>query len=362
MTGIVVVGTGFGYRIQLPALRAAGFEVLALVGRDAERTARRASRKGVPHACVSLAEALALPGADAVAIATPPSTHAPLLVEALTAGRHVLCEKPFAVDASEAQAMLDAAEHAGTVHLVGHEFRFSATQATMQRVLDEGQIGEPRFAAITSFVPVVASRGTTLMPDWFFERACGGGWLRASGSHSIDRIRCWLGEIESVSASMIPPVSGTGAADDSYALRFTLASGASGTLTESGASWLPEVLGSTVIVGSAGAATIVGGDVVVGTVEGRRIAEVRPDVRAVASDPASGDLMSRLSSLELEPYTRLCRSFLGSMTGREPVTDIEAATFHDGLAEMLVIDAVERSAADGGSLQHIDDARSDHGR
>lgn len=362
MTGIVVVGTGFGYRIQLPALRAAGFEVLALVGQDRERTARRASRKGVPHACVSLAEALALPGADAVAVATPPSTHAPLVLEALAAGRHVLCEKPFAVNSVEARAMRQAAEAAGTVHYVGHEFRFSATQATMKRVLDDGQIGTPRLAAIASFVPVVASKETTMMPAWFFERSHGGGWLRASGSHSIDRIRCWLGEIDSVSATMSPPVSDRGRADDSYAVRFTVASGASGTLTESGASWLPEVVGSTVIVGSAGSATIVGGDVVVGTPEGRRIVDVRPDVRAEASDPGSSDLISRLSSLELEPYTRLCRSFLSSITEEEPVSDIAAATFDDGLAEMLVIDAVERSAAGGGSRQPLEEEGNDHGR
>ena len=56
--GAVVVGTGFGARVHVPALRAAGFDVRALVGRDAARTARRAERLHIDHACTSLADAL----------------------------------------------------------------------------------------------------------------------------------------------------------------------------------------------------------------------------------------------------------------------------------------------------------------
>ena len=88
--------------MHVPALRAAGFDVVALVGRDGERTARRAARLDVARSCTSLADALALPGVDVVAVATPPATHADLAVEAAEAGRHVICEKPFALDAVEA--------------------------------------------------------------------------------------------------------------------------------------------------------------------------------------------------------------------------------------------------------------------
>src|SRR5438046_8925160 len=71
--GAAVVGTGFGARVHVPALRAAGFDVVALVGRDAERTARRANRVGVEQACTTLHEALALPGVDAVTIGATPA-------------------------------------------------------------------------------------------------------------------------------------------------------------------------------------------------------------------------------------------------------------------------------------------------
>ena len=101
--GVAVVGTGFGCFTHVRALQAAGFEVHALVGRDPVKTARRAEAVGVPHACGSLAEALGWPGTDAVTIATPPHTHAAFVLEAVAAGRHVLCEKPFARDATWAE-------------------------------------------------------------------------------------------------------------------------------------------------------------------------------------------------------------------------------------------------------------------
>src|SRR5213593_107807 len=79
---VAVVGTGFGCRVHVPALRAAGFDVVALVGTDRERTARRAARADVTNACVSLDEVAAL-GLDAVTIATPPDTHSALTLDAI---------------------------------------------------------------------------------------------------------------------------------------------------------------------------------------------------------------------------------------------------------------------------------------
>jgi predicted dehydrogenase len=121
----VVVGTGFGARVHVPALRNAGFDVVAMVGRDGDRTARRAERLGVPNACVSLGEAMALPCVEVVCVASPPASHAELTIEAVDAGRHVVCEKPFALDGVEAKLMRDAAARSGVVGLVGHEFRFA---------------------------------------------------------------------------------------------------------------------------------------------------------------------------------------------------------------------------------------------
>src|SRR5262245_53415992 len=81
-------------------MRAAGFDVVALVGRNEEKTADRAARFDVPNALTNVHDAIALPGVDVVAVATPPRTHREIVLEAVGAGKHVMCEKPFALSAA----------------------------------------------------------------------------------------------------------------------------------------------------------------------------------------------------------------------------------------------------------------------
>ena len=141
MTGAVVVGTGFGCVTHVEALRRAGFDVVALVGRDRQRTAERAAAVGVANPMTSLAAALARPDADVVVIATPPHTHAPLAHQAIAASKHVVCEKPFTLDKGEARELQQAAERAGVVNMLDTEFRWGTAQA-----LAAGAIGTPRLA------------------------------------------------------------------------------------------------------------------------------------------------------------------------------------------------------------------------
>src|SRR5262245_22807075 len=218
MPGAVVAGTGFGCRVHVPALRNAGFDVLALVGRDAARTERRAYRLGVEHACTSLGDALELEGVDAVTIATPPDAHAPLAMEACEAGRHVLCEKPFALDSVEAELMLAAAERARVTHLVGHEFRWAPDRAMVARAIAAGAIGEPRTFSLISYVPLVADPAAP-MPEWWFDASRGGGWLGASGSHLVDQVRTWFGDIAAVSAALPRVGARDAAAEDRKSTR-----------------------------------------------------------------------------------------------------------------------------------------------
>src|SRR5262245_14278687 len=105
----VVAGTGFGCRIQIPALRAAGFAVVGLVGANPDRTKERANANGVAEAFTDLDEAIDKTRPTAVAISTPPHAHGEAALTAVAHGCHVLCEKPFAKDTNEARAMLEAA-------------------------------------------------------------------------------------------------------------------------------------------------------------------------------------------------------------------------------------------------------------
>ena len=187
MSGVVVFGTGFGCVTHVRALRAAGFDVVALVGRDPDKTAVRAELFDIPLALTSVDEALGLPGVDAVTIATPPHTHAPIALAAIAAGKHVICEKPFAKDAAEGRAVLAAAEAAGIVHLLGCEFRWDAGQALLAQAVQGGEIGEPRMATVMLHVPLLADPSAEV-PAWWADADQGGGWMAAHGSQIIDQI------------------------------------------------------------------------------------------------------------------------------------------------------------------------------
>ncbi|MFP8876013.1 MAG: Gfo/Idh/MocA family oxidoreductase, partial [Myxococcota bacterium] len=227
--GAVVVGTSFGFITHMRALREAGFEVRALVGRDPEKTAERAARAGVPHASTNLEEALALPGVEVVTVATPPHTHAEIVLAALGAGKHVVCEKPLARDAAEARRMRDAADAAGRIHLVGTEFRWATGQAVATRAIHEGLIGEPRLVSYLLHQPMLADPSGEV-PAWWSQSEEGGGWLGAYASHVIDQLRHMLGDFEGVSASLGVVSDRNWSAEDTYSVHFRTRGGAEGVL------------------------------------------------------------------------------------------------------------------------------------
>ncbi|HTK15677.1 MAG TPA: Gfo/Idh/MocA family oxidoreductase [Acidimicrobiia bacterium] len=344
--GAVVVGTGFGARVHVPALRAAGFEVRALVGRDRERTARRAERLGIEHACTSLADALGQDRVDAVTIAAPPDAHAALAIEACEAGRHVICEKPFALDAVEAEAMVAAADTAGVTALVGHEFRWAPDRATTARAIAGGIIGEPRLATLVQYVPLVADPDARA-PEWWFDAARGGGWLGASGSHVVDQVRGWFGELASVSATL-PTVAARIGAEDSFVVRATSRSGVNIVMQQTAASWAPGVSSLTMVAGTDGTIEIDGEGVWCSDRSGRRLLEPSADLALPPPPAASDDPRHRYTHLEVGPYTRLCEALRAGIESREPPSPVPVPTFADGLACMRVLDAIRASAAAAG--------------
>jgi predicted dehydrogenase len=346
--GALVVGTGFGCRVHVPALRAAGFDVVALVGTDPDRTARRAERSEVPLAFTDLDAALALPDVRAVTVSTPPHAHAPVAIAAVDAGKHVICEKPFALDAADARRMLDAAERAGVTHLVGHEFRWATERAVGGRAIETGAIGEPRFATFVSYVPLVADPEAKV-PRWWFDVDAGGGWLGASGSHVVDQIRTWLGEFASVSARLNVVSARHDVAEDSFTVRFTLTSGVEGVLQQTAAAWGPYG-GLARVAGTGGSLWTEGESVWVADRDGARELPVPADLALPGAPEESDDPRHRFTHLELGPYTRLCEVLRAGVEGRPLDAPVPVPTFADGVACMEVLDAIRASAAAGGAV------------
>ena len=349
--GAAVVGTGFGARVHVPALRAAGFDVVAIVGRDPERTSRRAARLDVPDASTDLAATLARSDVAAVTVATPPAAHAAVTVAAARAGKHVLCEKPFALDREEAAAMLRAADEAGVVHLVGHEFRFAPERAVIGRAIAEGRLGEVRLVSLVQFVPLVADPEARV-PRWWFDEGAGGGWLGASGSHVVDQVRAWLGDFETVSARLHVVSDRTDVAEDTFTVRFRLRSGVEGVLQQTAGAWGP-MSGVTRIAGTRGSAWIDGDTAWLADADGSRPLEIPRDLEVPDPPAASDDPRHRFTHLELGPYTRLCGALRAGVDGRPPPSSVPVPTFADGVAEMEVLDAIRASSAAGGDAVFV---------
>jgi predicted dehydrogenase len=349
--GVVVVGTGFGVLTHVRALRNAGFQVRALVGRDRAKCAARAALFDIPRACTSLAEALEDRGIVAVTIATPPDTHAQLVLESVGAGKHVLCEKPFAMDTAQALEMLTAAEGAGVIHLLGVEFRFAAAHELLRRTVQSGLIGEPRHAVFTWLIPLLADPAARV-PDWWMDAARGGGFLGAWGSHVIDQVRLTLGEFSEVSARL-QTLSGKAGmtADDSFTAQFRLQNGVEGVFVHSMAA--PGELFSLVrISGTRGGVWLHGEEVWVADLEGnKRRVPLPPDLAYPPPVPFPHPEILETAyerghgfGGDLAPYTRLFERFRACIDGEEASGSPPLATFRDGVAVQAVIDAMRRSA------------------
>ncbi len=349
--GVAVVGTGFGVLTHVRALQAAGFQVEALVGRDQAKASARAAMFGVPFATTDLAAALGRPGVQAVTVATPPHAHAGVVLEAVAAGKHVMCEKPFARDRAQAQAMLEAAEAAGVVHLLGTEFRFATGQALLTRTVQAGAVGEPRLGLFALHIPTLADPAAEL-PAWWERAEDGGGWLGAYGSHVVDQARCALGGVTAVAATLQTLAPRPMTADDTYTVQLQTDRGATGLLHSSCASG-GQFVAVAKVTGTSGTAWAQGDEVWLDDGTGPRQLAPPDDLPVVAPNPPPADLLRTTYDMwhsmgtDLEPYARLFGRFRAQILGEPAPADPVPATFADGVANQAVLDAVRASSASG---------------
>jgi len=351
---VAVVGTSFGGRVHVPALRAAGFEVIALVGRDPDRTAERARALGVPVATTELDEALAAlgDGPRAVTVSTPPDAHVEPVLAAVAAGAHVLCEKPFALDSADAARMVSAAADAGVVALAGLEFRWTPVEALIGRLVRTGAIGPPSLATFVQHSSLVAhGLPPAFNGEWWLDAERGGGIINASAFHYVDRFRTWFGDIEAVSARVQEVADrGAGHVEDTYTALLHFASGAVGLIQQ--CSGAPGTPGRTMrVVGSVGSAWLADDAVWLADAEPARVVPTPADHEVPPPPPPSDDPREIFTPIELPPYTRLAERLLALVRGEEVPPDAPATpTFADALAVQHAIDALRASGAAGGTL------------
>ena len=186
-----VIGGGFGTQ-HLQGFGATGnAEVVAFCQRTQEKAEAIAREYGVPHVYTDYRGLLAHEGLDAVSIVSPPHLHAEMVAAALEHGLHLICEKPLAMNAAEAETMLERAEAAGRVHMTAFNHRHIPALAYMKELMDGGYVGE-RVLHVESrwFSENRATPGLTHY--WRHQRELAGfGVLGDIGVHVADRVR-WL--------------------------------------------------------------------------------------------------------------------------------------------------------------------------
>jgi predicted dehydrogenase len=202
------VGTGWWADLEhLPGLRSrSDVELVALCGRNPDRLATLADRHRVPLRFTDWREMLAQARLDVVTIVTPNVLHHPIARGALEAGAHVICEKPLAMDATQARELADLAEARGreTLTFFTHRALAAATHAKALVGSDplQGFLGRPLHLSATYFSASHLQNGKPA--SWRMRRAeSGTGVLGDIGSHLVDMVRWWLGDLTAVSAQWL---------------------------------------------------------------------------------------------------------------------------------------------------------------
>lgn len=194
-----VIGLGFGGEKHLGGYaQLPNVEVVALAGLEEKRLHELGNMFNVPNLYRYDSELLARDDLDIVSVCVPNRLHAPIAIQALEKGAHVLCEKPLARTTEEAEAMVRAARRANRVLETVHNHRMRADIAVLKRAIDEGELGRIYYAKASW----MRRRGIPGAGTWFVNKElAGGGPLIDLGVHVLDMSLHLLGEPEIVTVS-----------------------------------------------------------------------------------------------------------------------------------------------------------------
>lgn len=312
---------------MVDAIRAQpGHAVVAVASASAERARRFADEFGIASAYGSVDALLADPAVQAVYISTTNEQHLPQALAAVAAGKHVLCEKPLALELADARCMVDAARAAGVVFATNHHLRNAATHRKLRELVRGGAIGRPLFARVFHAVHLPPN-----LQGWRIDRPeAGGGVVLDITVHDADTLRFVLGA-EPVVATGLVTASGmarAGLEDGVMAvLRFD-----NGVLAQ---------LHDAFTVPHAGTGIEIHGDA--GSVFGRDVMTQRP-IGTVTLRDAAGEREIPVDHENL--YVRGVAAFCAALRGE----GAPAASGEDGIRSLATALAVREACRSGRSV------------
>lgn len=303
---VVVIGTGFGKHAAAPVYESLGLDVEVVSPRD--------------DAAVKTAIASDV---DLVSVHSPPFMHVDHVTAAIDHGRAVLCDKPFGRNAAEAESMLGRAREADVLHFLNFEFRFTESWAKMKQLADDGTIGTPIHLSWSFYGSGLRGRKY----GWINDRALGGGWIGAYGSHLIDFTR-WLFNSEVAECGGVTRIDGSppeATAEDAYSAWFTMANGCTAA----------HDTGFAGAVALAPRATLLGSD---GSLE------LTADTSLVVYRPGEGPQRFEFSPAPRRSPPPALAAFLGNVVDAVRTCTQIAPSFDDGVAVAHAMDRLRTNA------------------
>lgn len=236
---VLLLGTGFGGLVHAPGFASdPAFRLVGVASGHLDRAKQAAQAHGIPYATDDWKKMLEEVDADLVAVVTPVDLHYPMARAALEKRRHVLLEKPFALNVAQAKELAALAKSQGVVAIVNHEFRHQPGRAALTQWIADGKLGRVEHLVMRTRLPGWA-RSPERRLTWLTEKERGGGFLGALGSHDVDQILLWGGPIRRVFGRLrllAPSAPGVSAAhraitaEDCYTLLLEFESGATGVI------------------------------------------------------------------------------------------------------------------------------------
>jgi predicted dehydrogenase len=332
-----VIGVGMGMYHAENYRKTPGVELAALCDADPDRLQKAAERLGVTQTFTDHRDLLET-DVDVVSVALPNFLHAPIAIDLLRAGKHVLCEKPLALNAQEAEAMVAAAREAKRQLMVHFNFRFTEAATRLRKAVDEGRLGDVYFARTGWH----RGRGVPGLGGWFTDKTrSGGGPLIDLGVHRLD-LALWL-------MGYPTPVSVSGATFDHLAQAIAARSGKPYTVEDLAAGFIRFANGAALVIEASWANNAVEREEMFTTLTGTRGGAAMLNVEGGYQfrtrvfedrDGALTETTEEIGGLDLTtPQAAFCAALCEGRPNPVPG--------EQGLVVMRLLDALYESAATG---------------
>jgi predicted dehydrogenase len=321
-------------------------ELVAICGRNFARAQELAIKYNIPHVFTVYDEMIAQANLDALFVLTPDDLHYPMTMRALDAGLHVMCEKPLALNAQDSRAMYEKAQAVGVKHGIFFTSRWLPPEVYLAELIRDGFIGSP-FHCDLHFL---GDCGMNEQYQWRFDGKRSNGVVADLGTHMIDLMHWYIGEIERVSCQSAVFVERQSANDealvpasDSASLLVQFQNGAQGTIYLSAIAHLAErhLQYQYTLHGDAG--TLEANCTLAGTeLRGARSGEPFSILQIPARLLGATEQNDRFGTFRKNIAGD--RAFIDAVLDDQPFTP----NFYDGWRAQLVIDAALKSAQNGG--------------